>query len=159
MNKFHYYLMSGLVRYDYKGETFTVGLNTLLQNENINIIMKDVGQTQQAMQVRFFREVMAPNPDVIIKDVFIQAISYLGHMTQEEFNMQPEPMPSDTKSEDKPAQEVVEASSVILGTSAQTNSPEPLEDVLREENERAVARNEVEPFIVPAEPSNEADKG
>lgn len=140
MNKQHYYLMSGQVRYEVKGETFTVNLNTLLQNENQFVIMKDIGQTQQAMQVRFFREVMAPSPDVILKDVFIQAVSYLGHMTKEEFNAKPEPLPSDTKPEDKPAQEAVEAGSTVLGTSAQTKPEEA-----------------PEPF--PAEPSNEADKG
>lgn len=120
MNKQHYYLMAGQVRYEVKGESFTVNLNTLLQNEDQRVIMKDIGQTQQAMQVRFFREVMAPSPDVIVKDVFIQAVSYLGHMTEEEFNAKPEPLPSDTKPEDKPAQDTVEG-----GTPASAPTPLP----------------------------------
>lgn len=180
MEKFHYYLLPTEIRYEIKGNSHTVKMDTLTKVSNPYISMKDMGQAQQASQVRFYHEFMKPSPDIIIKDVVILSVNYLGEMTEEEFTLAA-PMPSDTKTEDKPAQNAVEGSPVVLGSSSQVQEEKPSENLTGNPTEKPVELvSEPKPDIVPqlelppseipetpvpsptpnpAEPSNEADKG
>jgi hypothetical protein len=57
--------------------------------------IKDIGTIQQQAQMLFFKKL--ESTDYTVVDVFIQAISYLGHMTQEQFTHRPEPSKELTK--------------------------------------------------------------
>ena len=157
MKKSHYYLLPAEVRYEVKGVPHLIKFDTLTKKDQPFINMRDLGEAQQASQVRLFREVIEPTPDVQVMDVCILSVSYLGEMTEEEFNSQPERMPSDTPPEDKPAQETVE------GSPTQT-APVPVEaiDIPAADAPSELPHDSVvnaDPTeLYPAEPTNEADR-
>lgn len=84
----HYWLGSCEVMFsDAEGNIGQRRINTLLINDNQYVIQKDIGHIQQMTQVRLMKELSQETevPQVKILDVYVQAISYLGKMTQGEF--------------------------------------------------------------------------
>jgi hypothetical protein len=85
-NKKYYYLVSGEVMFaDEKQEGIgTTKLNTTIVSDNPHVDVRQIGRAQQALQMHFFQRI--ERVDVTVVDVFLLAISPLGHMTEEEFN-------------------------------------------------------------------------
>lgn len=89
--KSHYYLVSGEIMYKHPAQADAIGnirLNTMLQLERNIIRHRELGMAQQMLQLHFRNRV---NDELIeVVDVFIFAISYLGLMTESEFQLAPE---------------------------------------------------------------------
>lgn len=104
--KKHYYLASGEVFFrtpvDEAGEQSigSVKLNAMITTNNGKIIAKDLGKTQQALQLRFHDRMKDPTLEVF--DVFLIGFSYLGHMTDEQFSQDRNLNPISTADEDAP---------------------------------------------------------
>jgi hypothetical protein len=81
--KKHYLLFTVTVAYLSNGITRQQGLNILAVEESENVTRSLLGIAQQQAQVRFMSEV---DPKAEIKDVLINNITHLGHMTPEEFH-------------------------------------------------------------------------
>lgn len=60
-------------------------LNVLIASKNGYVARSDLERAQFQTQVRFMNE-FDPEREYKITDVFIGSISYLGHMTEEEFH-------------------------------------------------------------------------
>ncbi len=89
--KHHYYLVSGEIMYKHPEAADSIGtirLNTMLQLERNIVRHREIGKAQQMIQLHFFNRMNDPAFEVI--DVFVYAISYLGHMTEGEFQLAPE---------------------------------------------------------------------
>jgi hypothetical protein len=88
--KKHYHLVTGEILFrDPKEETSgSVRLNTLTMSDTGLIRRKELGQAQQALQMHFFRRIQDETLQVL--DVVILNISFLGCMTEEEFQYIPE---------------------------------------------------------------------
>ncbi len=65
-------------------------LNSLLILDSPEINQHIIGHIQQITQIRFFRSVEAPSPEILIDDVFIHNIIPLGLMTEAEFSFKPD---------------------------------------------------------------------
>lgn len=82
----HYYLVSGKILFADPENAEAIGtteLNTPLVLDEPKVTAKSIGRAQQALQMTFFQRVQRPN--LVVGDVFIIAISYLGQMTEAEF--------------------------------------------------------------------------
>ena len=86
--KTHHQLIAGEVFFTKDGEHHAPHINGVLQTETRNITARDIGRAQQTLQMNLHRQ--AEDPEVQIYNVFIFSISYLGHMTQREFEKRPE---------------------------------------------------------------------
>lgn len=100
--KKHYYLAAATVKYRKRHMAETCDLNSLIVLDTQNITQNVLGHVQQVTQVRFFRSVENPSPEINVDDIYINNMIYLGHMTEEEWAYVPPP-PSQ-----KEAQSVVE---------------------------------------------------
>lgn len=100
----HYYLVSGEVFYrDPNAEEGTVAggsvkLNSLLALERNRVTAMDMGKAQQALQLRFHNQMQQPT--LVVFDVFMVNISYLGHMTDAEFAKEVADVPDQGAKED-----------------------------------------------------------
>lgn len=91
-NKQHYNLICGtLLLASMDNENISsVTLNAIVPSDIKHINVDTLGRAQQALQANFMQR-MKDSPDMPqIVDVVIASISYLGHMTQEQFNKAPE---------------------------------------------------------------------
>lgn len=123
-DKKHYYLASTRVLFRKRVSEHERALNVLLILDNNYVRQHDMGHVQQSAQVRLF-QLLGENEikDISVYDVFIESISYLGHMTKDEFTATPE-------SEAKKLLEDTLASSEDRSTEPEVNpegipSPEP----------------------------------
>ncbi len=91
MDKRHYYLVSGEVVFINPDETLgTLRLNTVTRTRKQMFTASNLGESQQALQMQFHRQCETRGvPLFKIFDVFIFATSYLGHMSEEEFQKPP----------------------------------------------------------------------
>ncbi len=89
--KKHYYLAAATVKYRKRHMAATVDLNSLVILDNQLITQQVLGHIQQVTQVRFFRSVENPSPEINVDDIFISNIIYLGHMNEEEWAFVPAP--------------------------------------------------------------------
>lgn len=91
MDKRHYYLVAGEVVFINPDETLgTLRLNTVTRTKKQLFTAQNLGESQQALQMQFHRNCETRGvPLLNIFDVFIMSVSYLGHMTEEEFNKAP----------------------------------------------------------------------
>lgn len=81
----HYWLVAGrVVTADSSGKEYEKGLNTLLATDHC-ITRMDLAKAQQGLQLRFVKEAKQV-PGRKIVDVYIQAVSFLGLMTEEIFH-------------------------------------------------------------------------
>lgn len=91
MKKQHYFLVAGQVIFHTQdGEHGQIMLNTLASNSERTFPARMLGRAQQALQMRFFQQVN--DPTVTVDDVPIYAISYMGYMSEKEFNAPPQGM-------------------------------------------------------------------
>jgi len=81
----YYYIMAGQVVYEYKGKVDSRNLNTLFTADHQHITSVELGQAQQALQIRFMKEIIPPSPDLKLMDVVMLSVFPLGHMNQEEY--------------------------------------------------------------------------
>ncbi len=89
--KKHYYLAAATVKYRKRHMEFTSDLNSLIILDTQIITQNVLGHIQQVTQVRFFRSVEQPSPEVNVDDIYINNIIYLGFMTEEEWAFVPPP--------------------------------------------------------------------
>lgn len=88
----HYHLVAGLVMFG-NPETQEIGsltLNTVLRSDSQNVPVRQIGRAQQALQMVFRQKTGDETTQVV--DVPILSISYLGYMSEEEFQAPPEGM-------------------------------------------------------------------
>lgn len=84
-DEFLYYLAATEVFYEYKGKKDSKKLNAVIATREPKLRTQELGEIQKLVQMRLFKEIHAPSPDLRITDVFTASISFLGLMTQEEF--------------------------------------------------------------------------
>jgi hypothetical protein len=99
-SKKHYHLVAGEVKFGNTTDE-TIGstlLNALLPWDTHDLPLRAIGRAQQALQIQF-RNRIQNDPTIQIIDVVIVNFSYLGFMTEEEFNQAPE----GTKMQERPA--------------------------------------------------------
>lgn len=89
--KKHYYLAAATVKYRKRHMVESADLNSLLVLDTQNITQQVLGHIQQVTQVRFFQSVEQPSPEIIVDDVYISNVIYLGHMTEQEWMYVPAP--------------------------------------------------------------------
>jgi hypothetical protein len=65
----------------------SVLVNVALHSEEKNLRARDLARAQQGAQMNFFKKFGDAPPEVV--DVIMTNVTYLGHMTQEEFNEPP----------------------------------------------------------------------
>jgi hypothetical protein len=85
--KSHFYLAAGKVVFQDPSQDNQMGaieLNVLLSCKEQAVPARQLGRAQQSLQIKMFERFEDPNLKII--DVFVYAISYLGHMTEEEFS-------------------------------------------------------------------------
>lgn len=83
--KLHYHLASTRVVFSTPDGTPGVSEhNVVLDQESKDISTRGLSKIQEIAQLSFRRKVTA-DPSYEVQDVFIVGISYLGHMTKEEF--------------------------------------------------------------------------
>lgn len=89
--KSHYYLVSGEVIYTHpevEDSIGTIRLNTMLQLDIKMIRHLELGKCQQMLQLHFHNRMK--DPKYKVEDVFLYGLSYMGHMTEEEFATAPQ---------------------------------------------------------------------
>ena len=98
MNKSHYFLISALVcsvavaevtEAEAKGTEADISVSTMpisciVVSERTEFGIAQLAKAQQAAQSQFFKRVDHNSVEVV--DVLVNSISYLGHMTEEEFH-------------------------------------------------------------------------
>ena len=98
MNKSHYFLISALVcsvavaevtEAKAKGTEADISVSTMpisciVVSERTEFGIAQLAKAQQAAQSQFFKRVVHNSVEVV--DVLVNSISYLGHMTEEEFH-------------------------------------------------------------------------
>ena len=107
LKKLHRYLVAGEIVFTIKDDDGndlinTVRLNSVLAVEHRNIIVKDIGRAQQALQMNLHRRL--EGDEVVVRDVVIMNISYLGYCTEKEFQAPPKGvavMEADSSATDK----------------------------------------------------------
>jgi len=83
--KHHFFLLAALVIYQKDKLERTRHFNILMSSEERVITREQIGRAQQQAQVRFFTEFDKEHKAEVV-DVFIQSVSHLGHMTDDEFH-------------------------------------------------------------------------
>lgn len=89
-DKKYHYLAATEVSYRKRHMADKHSINVLLVLDNPEITQHILGHIQQVAQIRFFKGVHEPSPDLLIDDIFIVNIIPLGHMTEEQFLAKPE---------------------------------------------------------------------
>lgn len=87
---FHFFLISGEVTYKTKKlnkvETHTVKLNCMARSGMMGFNAHQLGLAQQTLIARLHKEVIGTDKNAKVTDVFISGVSFLGLMTENEFN-------------------------------------------------------------------------
>jgi hypothetical protein len=83
--KRHYHLFSVMVIYKDAGKERRQFLNTISPSEESYVNTMQLARVQQETQVRF-QTVFDPTKKCQLLDLYVQSISYLGHMTRDEFD-------------------------------------------------------------------------
>lgn len=85
-NPQHHWLVAGQIVVKYKdGEQKETNMNALILTQRKAFTKQDIGKAQQALQLRFYKEV-PQDPDTEVIDVFMVSVSYLGLMSQKDFH-------------------------------------------------------------------------
>lgn len=93
-HKHHYYLVCGEVKFakpatDDQPETIgSTLLNAVVSRDEKTFPVSAIGRAQQALQLNFHGRM--EDPSIIVADVVLVNVVYLGHMSQAEFQKQPE---------------------------------------------------------------------
>lgn len=89
--KTHFYLVAGEIVYKHPSQPDAIGyirLNSVLQMDRNLIRHRELGKAQQMLQLHFHNRMNDPTFEVV--DVFLVGLSYMGHMTEAEFQLPPE---------------------------------------------------------------------
>lgn len=81
----HYFLLATLVVYQKDKLERNKPLNILVTSDEQFVTRTQLGRAQQQAQVRFFTEFDTERKSQVT-DVFVQSVSYLGEMTEQEFH-------------------------------------------------------------------------
>lgn len=85
----NYWLVSGEVIYSDKDEVFhRYNVNGIIKGETPNINVRGLANAQKVLQINFHQQ--TKNEDFKVVDCIIFAISPLGFMTDDEFQVKPE---------------------------------------------------------------------
>ncbi len=114
-DKKHYFMISGSIM-------FTVGkpeevenlmphnvfVNAIVRHENTNFPVAKLAKAQQNLHKSFVMKL--PQPEITnVHDIVIMSVSYLGEMTEEEFQAPPEEPTLETNPEPSTKNSVLEA--------------------------------------------------
>lgn len=139
MLKKHYFLFAALVVYQRDKLERTKPLNILITSDEQIVTRPQLGRAQQQAQVRFVTE-FDPEGKATISDVFMQSVSYLGHMDEKtfhgEFYVEPE---------ERTAPAPAAANDAAAGMPADTDFAETQEVSEVEVNVLAADMREVDP--------------
>lgn len=83
--KRHYHMFSIMVIYLEAGKERRQFLNTVNPSEHPYVNSMDLARVQQQTQYRF-QQVFDQQKKFKLLDLYVQSISYMGHMTNEEFD-------------------------------------------------------------------------
>lgn len=89
-DKKYHFLAACEILYRKRNIEYTRRLNSLLVIDTPEITQHMLGHIQQITQVRFFRSVEKPSPELLVDDVYIQNIIPLGYMSEETFAKKPD---------------------------------------------------------------------
>lgn len=141
--KKHYYLAAAVVKYRKRHMSQTSDLNSLIILDNQNITQNVLGHIQQVTQVRFFRSVEQPSPEINVDDIYISNLMYLGHMTEEEWSFIPAPpKQEEAKSVIDKIMATAKASGIVPDAPPEPEAPVP---VAEEPTDAPVAPQATEP--------------
>ena len=83
--KRHYHMFSIMVIYSEGGREKRQFMNSVSPSEQPYVNSMDLARVQQQTQVRF-QQVFDPQKKAKLLDLYVQSISYMGHMTNAEFD-------------------------------------------------------------------------
>ena len=100
----HYHLISALIMFVPKDEKAQGGyapvpVNAVLTTAMKDLTRHDIGRAQQAAQMTLFGQLEGEATKIQVLNVVITNMTYMGLMTQEEYEGKPEPV-LEVKSED-----------------------------------------------------------
>jgi hypothetical protein len=102
LNLYHFHLIAGEVSFaDPEVENSALGsikVNSILKTETQNVAARHLGQANQALQVRAIQMLGT----IQVVNVYLNAVSYLGKMTDEEFEKQAPQQVAETNSNSIP---------------------------------------------------------
>ena len=88
MSKFHYYMVVGTLMFHEAKDPEGIGsttLNAIIASDTKDIRVKEIGKAQTALQQQLHNR--TPGVLMNVVDVTLMNFIYLGHLTQEEFNV------------------------------------------------------------------------
>lgn len=96
--RLNYYMISGSIMFTVGDisqlenvQPSTVNVNAIVRKNDQNFAARDLAKAQQNLHKSFVMKL--PNPEMInVHDIVIMNISYLGYMSEEEFQAPPEGM-------------------------------------------------------------------
>jgi patatin-like phospholipase/acyl hydrolase len=98
-DKKHYYLIAGLVMFTFKVEgndepqVSSVPVNAIVRHDNTKFPAAKLAKAQQNMHAAFMMKMPEEaRAGITVHDMVVQNVSYLGEMTEEEFQAPPEGM-------------------------------------------------------------------
>lgn len=101
-NKKHFYLVYGLVQFtrtdpetkevENNGAPYQLELNAIVSNDIPALPAHMLGRAQQALQMNMAKQVGDDMPNLTVVDVVLRSTSYLGAMTDAEFQAAPQGM-------------------------------------------------------------------
>lgn len=85
----HHYLIAAELVFRNRGEDaiMSIRMNGVLMTDKQKLPAKSLGKAQQIVQQNFHNKMQDPNIEIL--DVVLLNMPYLGHMTQEEYEAQP----------------------------------------------------------------------
>lgn len=86
--KKHYWMGSAVISFVHEDMPMDTSLNVLLTNKDQFVTKKMLERAQVQAQIQLSKNLGDKLPDV--KHVYMQSMSYLGHMTEKEFFGEPE---------------------------------------------------------------------
>ena len=119
--KKHYFLLATLVVYQKDKLERNKPLNILVTSDEQFVTRSQLGRAQQQAQVRFFTEFDTERKSQVT-DVFVQSVSYLGEMTEQEFHGE---FYVDPNAEAAPAPETAEDVPAEASTDVQVQAEAP----------------------------------
>ena len=129
--KKHYFLLAALVVYQRDKLERQKPLNVLITSDTQTVNRSQLGRAQQQAYVRFFTEFDREQKSEVV-DVFVQSVSYLGEMTEQEFhaefyvdpNAPAEPAPETGEPVEEDAGDAEQSSEATAEEAAKAETPE-----------------------------------
>ena len=80
----HYYMFAGNLAFvDSEGNAAVSNASVVVPTTDQRVTARDMARASQGLQMNLFQRI---NQQVQVIDLNIMSVSYLGHMTEEEFN-------------------------------------------------------------------------